>query len=165
MRYTINCATQPCENAQYYFTTKSIPFYQMVVHGMIPYSGQPGNLSHNLQKEKLKWVELGYMPHFELTYESSDRLKYTEYNKLFTSQYEDWVHIAMDIYKDFNQRLDGIWAETMVRHENVREDVYRVEYSNNTVIYVNYGEKDVTVDGHQVKALDYLVVEQGGGYK
>ena len=158
-------STIPYTDTGYYFTTESIPFYQMVIHGMIPYSGKPGNLSHDLQKEKLKWVEYGYMPHFELTYETSDRLKHTEYNTLFTSYYKDWIQVATDIYEEFNQRLGSIWSETMVYHEKVQEDVYKVRYSNNTIVYINYNESDTIVGNHTIKGLDYLVVEEGGGYR
>lgn len=146
----------------YFFATESVPFYQMVVHGMIPYSGNAGNLSHDYNTQKLKWIEWGYMPYFEITYESSEKLNYTSYNKLFTSKYTDWLDIAVDTYKEFNSNLRDIWSAHMVKHEKISDNVYRVTYSNGTIIYVNYTEQNVSIDGNIVEALDYLVLSQSG---
>lgn len=152
----------PDSGSGYYISSEEIPFYQIVVHGIVPYSSQPGNLSHDFAKEKLKWVEYGYMPYFELTYKPSGDLKYTDYNELFTSEYNDWVNTASKCYEEFNQRLGDVWSQYIVHHDKVQEDVYCVTYENGTKIYINYNSEAVTVNGYNIKALDYLVVEKGG---
>ncbi len=152
----------PMENSNYFITDESIPFYQMVVHGMIPYTSYPGNLSSDFKQTKLKWVEYGYMPYFELTYQSSERLKHTAYNRLFTSYYGDWVETIADTYKEFNQRLQSVWSEPMTAHEKIGEYLFKVEYGNGTVIYINYHVEDVHYKGLNINAQDYLVVEKGG---
>lgn len=150
----------PTEDSGYYFTTKSIPFYQMVVHGLLPYSSDiAGNLSSSFQKEKLKWIEKGYMPYFELTYRTADLIKYTEYKKLFTSSYSDWIDKAVDVYKELNREIGDIWSEYIVKHEELYDNVIRVSYSNGTQIIINYNDKDIKVDGLTVKGLDYLVIK------
>lgn len=149
----------PTKCSGYYFTTKSVPFYQMVVHGLIPYTSNiPGNLSPNFEREKLEWIEKGYMPYFELTYKPADLLKYTEYNTLFSSTYSDWIEKAVAIYNEFNENLGDIWSEYIIKHEELEKDVVMVTYSNNTRIIINYSDKDVKIGGKIVKALDYLVI-------
>jgi len=144
-------------------TDEAVPFYQMVVHGMIPYSSEPGNLSYDLKVQKLKWVEYGSMPSFELTYKKSVHLKNTAYNSLFTSYYKDWTKQAVDISREFNERLQSVWDQTMIRHEQVAYNVFKVEYRNGTAVYINYNTMDdFPIGGHTVKALDYLVVKPGG---
>ncbi|NMA94993.1 MAG: hypothetical protein GX974_03045, partial [Clostridiales bacterium] len=56
----------PVETSQYHICDETVPFFQMVVHGRIPYSSEPGNLFYDDIKQKLKWIEYGCMPYFEL---------------------------------------------------------------------------------------------------
>jgi frataxin-like iron-binding protein CyaY len=149
------------EDSKYYMADETVPFYQMVVHGMIPYTAKPGNLSYDHQLQKLKWVEYGCMPYYELTYAKPQLLKYTEYNKLFSSYYEAWIDPAVEVYKEFNQRLGSIWREKIIKHQKLDENLVRVTYSNGSVVYVNYGESDAEVGGYIIKAKDYYMVMEG----
>ncbi len=155
----------PLKSSNYYITDEAVPFYQMVVHGLIPYSSVPGNLSSEFKLDKLRWVEYGCMPYFELTYQRSVNLRNTGYNLLFTSYYKDWSEIASDVYKEFNIRLKGVWNAKIIKHESIAENIYRVGYSNGTTIYINYDDEEVICDGYKVNGLDYLVVEKGGTLK
>ena len=91
-------------SSNYFITDENVPFYQMVVHGSIPYSSDPGNLSYDLRYHVLKWVEYGCMPYFELTFQKSINLKNTEYSRLFTSYYSQWNDVIADVYNELNSR-------------------------------------------------------------
>ncbi|HBM81129.1 MAG TPA: hypothetical protein DD426_09900 [Clostridiaceae bacterium] len=164
--YTLKYADRlydiPVESSHSYISDEDVPFYQMVVHGMIPYSSEPGNLFYDSTEQKLKWIEYGCMPYFQFTYKKSRELKYTDYNKLFTSYYNDWINTAADIYDEFNGKLSSIWDEYMIGHDKVDDNLYRVRYGNGTTVYINYNESDKTFDGYKIKAKDYLVIEKGG---
>lgn len=151
----------PDSDAGYQITTKSVPFYQIVFHGLLDYTGTAGNLTSDLDEEKLKWVELGYMPYYELTYTGSEVLMGTSYSKLYSSGYTDWGQNLIDNYTEFRENLSGVWNETIESHEEIRDEVYKVVYSNGTVIYVNYLEEPVTVDGVGINARDYTIKEVG----
>ncbi len=149
----------PTEGNGLFITSESIPFFQMVVHGSLSYtSAQPGNLAYDFPREKLKWVEYGFLPYFELTYQKSNVLKNTDYNKLFSSYYGDWEDTILEVFREFNDRLGGIWHQTMIRHEKIMKDVFKVTYEDGSQIYVNYRDEAVQVDGRKIPKLDYLVV-------
>ena len=76
----------PYDASGFQFTSEPVPFYQIVMHGLREYTGTPGNLSSDLDREFLRWVEMGYMPYFELTWGSTEELMYTDYQSLFTAQ-------------------------------------------------------------------------------
>lgn len=152
----------PSDDRGYMFTTTEVPFYQMVVHGMAGYTGLAGNLSSDLEREKLKWIEYGYLPYFELTYEGSKDLMYTGYNSLFSSEYSQWKERVISVYLEMQGAVGDLWNKTILRHESVLPEVYKVTYSNQTKVYVNYSNQDVTVDGTIIKALDYAVVREAG---
>jgi hypothetical protein len=152
----------PAGSSGFHIEDESVPFYQMVVHGMVPYSSEPGNLAYDLTKQKLQWIEYGCVPFFELTYESTDKLKYTEYNRLFNSQYESWINAATDIYNEFNLQLKDTWDAKMTGHEKINRDLVKVSYSNGVIVYINYSNNAADYDGYHIKAKDYLVIAGGG---
>lgn len=155
----------PVKDSGYFLTDELIPFYQMVVHGYIPYSANAGNLFHDFKRQKLKWVEYGCMPYFKLTYQESVLLLKTEYNHLFTSCYLYWIDTAVDIYEEFNQRIGDLWTEIIVSHEKIGDDIYKVTYGNGSRVYINYNESPVHVDSFNIKEMDYIVVDKEGKVK
>ncbi|HOJ10109.1 MAG TPA: DUF5696 domain-containing protein [Clostridiales bacterium] len=164
LKYADRLFNIPVNSSNYHINDETIPFYQMVVHGMIPYTSEPGNLFFDPVKQKLQWVEYGCMPYFELTYESAIQLKHTKYNRLFNSNYESWLQTITEIYEEFNQRLKGIWSEKMAEHKKVNDKLVKIRYSNGTTIYINYDEKETYYDGYVIEAQDYLIVEKGSGF-
>ncbi|SHE81534.1 hypothetical protein SAMN02746089_00831 [Caldanaerobius fijiensis DSM 17918] len=161
LKYADRLYDIPEKDSGYFFSDEAVPFYQMVVHGSIPYSGTPINMFYDPKAQLLKLVEYGYMPYYQLTYRSSNEMMYTDYNELFSSQYTDWVAHAEKYYKKMNEDLKPLWSEYMVDHKKVNDYLYVTTYSNGAKVYVNYSENDVEVDGRTIKGYDYLVV--GGG--
>ena len=155
----------PTADSGYFFSDESVPFYQMVVHGSIPYSSDPGNLFFDSQVQKLKWIEYGCVPYFELTYRRSSHIRNTDRNWLFASYFEDWVPMAADIFHEVNQRLGDTWRQFMVGHEKLGEELFRVRYEDGTSVYVNYGSDTAYAKGFHINPLDYLVVDADGGIR
>jgi hypothetical protein len=152
----------PMDDSGYFITDESIPFYQMVVHGYIPYSSEPCNLFHDYQRQKLKCIEYGCIPYFKLTYQEPVNLRKTEYNHLFTSYYLHWIDVAVDMYKEFEERLGNLWNEIIVKHEKISDNLYKVTYKDNSIIYVNYNEETVFIDNRSIEGMNYLIVDGEG---
>lgn len=151
----------PVEDCGYQMTTESVPFYQMVVHGYVDYTGKAMNLSSDSEKQLLKWIEYGYIPYFEITFESADKLIRTDYSELFTSEYALWRDRIIEDYHVLRETLGGVRAAEIISHTRLSENVYRTVYANGVTIYVNYGSTPVTVEGVEIGAGDYTVT--GGG--
>lgn len=151
----------PNDNTGYFVTDEAVPFYQMVIHGSIPYSSKPFNLFYDAEREKLKAIEYGCIPYYQLTYEDSEKLIYTSYNQLFTSKFEEWKDEAIEVYKEFNDGFKDTIDQYIVDHQKLSDDVYKIVYENGTVIYVNYSYKTQSIDGHEIEPVNYLVVRNG----
>ncbi|MGN0793145.1 MAG: DUF5696 domain-containing protein [Aristaeellaceae bacterium] len=150
----------PYEDSGFHFTTESVPFYQMVMHGLRDYTGLPGNLSSDLEREFLRWVEMGYMPYFELTWGSTEELMYTDYQGLFTAQYTAWIDKVAGIAAAFSQgELKELRTVMMREHVRLTDELVRVTYENGARVYVNYADADAQADGLTIPAMDYLVVK------
>ena len=150
----------PYQDSGFQFTTEAVPFYQMVMHGLREYTGIPGNLSSDLDREFLRWVEMGYMPYFELTWSSTEELMYTDYQGLFTAQYTAWMDEVAGIAAAFSQGdLKELRTALMQEHVRLTSDLVRVTYDNGMTVYVNYADTDAQADGLTIPAMDYLVVK------
>lgn len=138
----------PYKDSGFQFTTEAVPFYQLVMHGVRAYTATPGNLSSDLDREMLRWVEMGYMPYFELTWSSTEELMYTDYQSLFTAQYSEWLDKVSAIAADFaDGDLHNLRTALMMEHTKISSDLIRVRYDNGMQVYVNYADHDQQADG------------------
>ncbi len=150
----------PETGSSYTVIDREIPFYQMVIHGYIPYSlDVPGNMSINYGVQKLKWIEYGAEPTFLITKEMSENFKDSKVENAFATEFETWEDEIKEIREEFNTKLSFTGNCTMQDHKQELVNVYSVTYSNGKKIYINYATHQVTVDGVNVPALDYVVVD------
>lgn len=150
-------------DSKFLITSASIPFYQMVVHSYIPCSGNVLNLAFDENIQKLRWIEYGTMPTFDLTWESPDILRKTDYNRLFSSRYDLWKDKVTDIYKEFNTNIGNVWNSPIIKHESITENLKKVEYENGTTVYINYSERVATAGDVNIPPMDYKVVVSSEG--
>lgn len=143
-------------------TDASVPFVQMVISGMIPYSAKAGNLSYDLDIQKLIWIENGALPFFNLTFEDAVLLKETDYNSLFTSTYTKWEERVEEVYKEFKENFSSLYGKQMILHEIISDQVVKVGYEDNTLIYINYKNEDTYIDGLTIPAKDYIITSREG---
>lgn len=140
-----------------------IPFYQLVVHGYVPYSLDiPGNMAIDYNREKLKWIEYGAEPTFLLTQKMSEEFKDSKVENAFSTEIETWSDDIAAIINEFNTKLAFTGNNEMVEHTSVMPNVYRVGYSNGYKIYINYRAAEVSVDSFTVGAENYIVVDANG---
>lgn len=152
----------PMESSDYLIFDYDVPFYQMVVHGSVPYaSNLPGNLSTDFWKEKLRWLETGSVPYFLLTAQTDDRLKYTVYQEPFNLYYANWEDTVRAVYDEFS-RLSGYCSGVMTEHEILEGDLRRITYENGCVVLINYSDTAATVDAQTVPARGYCVLNGEG---
>lgn len=151
----------PDRSVSVLFGDETVPFYQMVVHGSVYYTGTQINLFYDSVAQKLKMIEYGFIPYFELTYVSSKELSDTQYNVLFSSEYATWRQSIIDYSAELTGRLGSTYGAYMTDHKKLAENVYRVTYSDSTAVYINYGTSPWTGENTTVPAEDYLVRKGG----
>lgn len=157
--YTDRLYEIPDTDSGYYENTRSVPFYQMVVHGSVNYSSLAGNRSFDLSYQKLKWIETGSLPHYFVTEQPSVKFRDTDYDTVFSSCFSDYRAIITEVYSEFNEKLGGFWYEPMTQHKYITENVVGVTYGNTHTVLINYGDTEAEADGAKVPAKDYIVTE------
>lgn len=151
----------PIESSGYIVLDDEVPFYQMAIHGSVPYAGDRANLFHDTRAQYLRWIEFGCLPHYELTYRKSELLANTWYNDLFTSYFADWIDTVAQHYTEFNTEFGDFYHLEIIDHERIADNLVQTKYADGTTIYINYSDESVQVDERVVPAQDYLVVHKG----
>ena len=148
----------PYEDFGYQITTCPVPFYQIALHGLVEYSGRPGNLSSDLEREVLRWVEMGYTPFFELTYDNTEELMYTNYQSLFSAQCTAWQDRVAWAAAQFTEGpLAELHGQLITEHRRLSDTLVRVTYENGAKVYVNYASQPAEADGVTVDAMSWAV--------
>lgn len=138
--------TQVPENDAYV----SVPFVQLILHGIVEYSTEPINYSKKPQNAMLRCIEYGACPTYEYTYENISGKS----NDIF--YYENWINSAADFYQRANKALSDIRSSRMTSHSEVADNVFCTEYNSGEKIYVNYTDNDVVISGLTIPANDFL---------
>lgn len=142
----------------YSIIDRTIPFYQIAIHGYVNYTGESLNLAQNCNDELLRSAEYGAGLSFTFMDETAFALQSTLYTQYFGADYESWRDEAVKIYNRYNNELGGIFNQTIVDHKYETATLTCTTYEDNTKVYVNYGYEDVTAaDGTKVPARDYTV--------
>ena len=131
------------ENA---FGVTTVPLLQMVFHGSVIYGSEPVNVTDGSWNAILKLIEYGSVPSFLFTYEECNNLSYGAYATL-TGQYYSKM-----------KSLKSIQGMEITSHEKLLAGVYKVTYGYNKVVYVNYNDSVVTVDGILLSPQDFILV-------
>lgn len=132
----------------------AVPFVQIILHGIVEYSGMPVNASDDNVLAFLRCVEYGMLPNFVLTNDSFVDSK--EYSAIFNI--DNWLNTMYSNYMRFTQVMGDLRSSRITNHYMVSEGVYCTEFESTTRIYVNYTNEAVTVSGITVEPLDYFRV-------
>ena len=146
------------DSTHYDLFDETIPFYQIVAHGLVPYDGQPFNLMNDGQRTFLHQVEYGAIPHFVLTYENSALLARTFANQHWSTQYSFWRDEIVRQYRAM-ETLAPLANQFIAAHARLAEDVYETVYEDGTRVVVNYDTHPYVLESVTVPALDFVVVQ------
>ena len=94
-------------------------------------------------------------------YADNEVLSDTRYNAIFSGNYEAWVDTLAGWYGRTAELLNQVSDAEITGHCRLQEGVYRTEFSDGTVVYVNYTEKAVTVEGTEVAPEDFIYKKGG----
>ncbi|SEO18291.1 hypothetical protein SAMN04488134_104205 [Amphibacillus marinus] len=158
--YTNVILEAPLTSSGFNITDQSVPFYQMVIRGYANYAGTPLNLAVNqqLDEQLLQLLETGASPYFSWFYQDGATVKDTEFDYLFSAQYQLWLDDAVALYHELNDVLSEVSASPITDHQVLAEQVVKTTYADQLAVIVNYNDWPVDVEGMTVDALSFHVV-------
>lgn len=144
----------------YNIIDEEIPFYEIVLHGLVSYAGTPINLSPDYERNLLKTVETGAGLYFSFMDADIFDLRDSRYTNYFSSGFSEWKDEATTLYSKMKSDFGHLYNQFITDHKKIATNVYMTEYEDGTQVIVNYGEKAYSRNGTEVPAKDYIV--EGG---
>jgi len=142
-------------------TDVSIPFYQIVLHGLVPYTGRAINLAEDYTKNLLQTIEGGGGLYFSFMAEESVELQETKFRQFYANEYDKWIGDANELYRRFSSDFAGLYSQPIENHVILSHGVTVTEYENGTGVVVNKSENDWNYNGIIIKANNYGVLRRG----
>lgn len=138
----------PLTSSRYDMFDEDIPFYQIVLHGIIPYSTPPVNASPDPGEIILMAAATGSSLNYDMIWEKASFLNDTEFNIYYYANYMGWTERAASAYKLIKPILSRVSGSTISDHNN-EDDGKRVTtvYSDGTEITVDFEMKIIVCDG------------------
>lgn len=147
----------PIYSSQYVYSTDTVPFLQIVLHGYVDYYSPFLNFIENPKEATLRLIDYGCYPSYILTYEPSWKLKYTPSNYIYTSYYKDWINEIKEQYTTIKAALDKAKSATIENRQVLDWGVVKVDYSNGYKIIINYSQKSFKFGKTVVKPQSFFI--------
>ena len=155
--YTDAFLDMPLGSSDYMYVDEEVPFLSMVLKGIIPMYSDYVNFEANKTEFFLQMIEAGVYPSFYVTKENSSALIYTRSSNLYTTEYSTYRDTIISYDEQLREVAESVEGAYIVDHEKTESGVTKVTYDNGVVVYVNYSDKAVSIDGITVDALSYSV--------
>ncbi|NOU94461.1 hypothetical protein GC093_14720 [Paenibacillus sp. LMG 31456] len=147
------------------FVDESIPFMQIVLHGLLTYSPNWSNQRNQYKTEMLKGIENGSSPAFILTQAPSEDMIGSYSVWYYSMNVHDWESTAVEEYQKYNKALGDVQNKFIIGHRTIAPKVKETTYEGGKKVIVNYNETPYIDIEHKINvpALDFMVVQGGGG--
>lgn len=169
LKYADYILDVPLEDSMLRYSSASVPFLSMVLHGYIEYAGTALNLAGDYQHAVLKTLENGANPYFVIALDNTALLKNDpELSQYYSVRYSIWLQDIYNTYVTLNNALKGVRNSVITDHQFLDADnnVVKVVYDNGTTFYINYNLTDYTaVDGEStfvIPAEDFIMLDASG---
>jgi hypothetical protein len=146
------------ESKNFNIIDESIPFYQIALHGFVPYTGAPLNLAADFDRSVLKAVETGAGLQFMFMSATGEELQDTNYTRYFGSDISRWGSRPVELYGRLNGQLGHTVNLHITGHGKLAPQVYLTEYEDGTKVVVNYTAEPFTYEGVTAGGLDFAVL-------
>ena len=144
----------------YALIDKTVPFYQIVLHGYKNYAGSPINLGYEKDQIILESAETAAGLSYTFMEASSMKLQETFYTEYYSSHFDSWKDQFQDSYERYNKELSVVANSLIVDHEYVDDQVTKTTFDNGYVVYVNFGYKSYrTPSGKNIPERDYRIMK------
>ncbi len=105
------------DSTYYRYSSYTIPFVGMILHGYVNYSGAALNYSGSPDYDLLRAIENGASPYYVLGYRNTDLLKEDEdLNTYYSVDYENWFDDIVKKYNDLNKAIGDIQDYIIADH-------------------------------------------------
>ncbi|WP_339319518.1 DUF5696 domain-containing protein [Paenibacillus sp. FSL R10-2734] len=141
------------------FLDEAVPFSQIALHGIIPYTLNWGNSRDEYQKDFLRSIEYGAAPTFGVIYAKTEEMKKAYSVWQYSLNFDEWEASLLKEYQRFSEALGDVQDQFIRSNRTIARNVKETVYENGQKIIVNYNNEQISVDGYHVPGNDFIVVK------
>ena len=147
----------PLYTSGYLIETCQVPFYSMVMHGMVYMSSGDINSYQDPEQGLLRALEAGVGLKYAFGWENVSELSDTAISEYGYIEADRWLSHAAEQYQKLSQFLSAVSDRTMTVHTIISNDVRYSEFDNGMGVYVNYSSQDVSYGDIVIPANGYVL--------
>lgn len=151
--------TTPAGSSGYSLADETVPFYQMVFHGYVPYGIGLANHSADPEAFLLRCLEYGASPQYAFVARNAKELADSRLVWLYSPDFTVWEEAVRSGYQRLHEVLAPLARLEITAHENLPGQVSMTEYGGRTRVYVNHARQEAQAEGHVIPARSFVVVE------
>ncbi len=153
--YVDTIIAPPMYDSGYEMSMSEVPFLQIALHGLINYTESAHNLNSSPSVQLLRQLETGSAPYFIFTEAENSVFLNTNFNYIYSSQFNTWKESAISNYKTLSSVLNGYCDDYITDHEIITDKVRATTYGDELVVLVNYSSAEYDCYGIKVPAEGY----------
>lgn len=135
---------------------EEIPFYGMVLHGYVEFTGEPLNMADDYRESLARAVECGAGLHYLWITRENSELKETDYDNLYSVNADNWFDTAVNDYARVREVLGGLEDKEITGHEMLSNGITIVTYEDGTEIFINFNSNATRYDGLDIDGFGFV---------
>ncbi len=145
----------PLSSSRFDIFDEDIPFYQLVLHGVIPYSTTPVNGDPDSDKLLLMAAATGSLLSYDLLYADTNVLKDTQYDTLYYANYRHWTDSAAAEYVMLKPVLSAV-SDAFMTDLSVSSDGNTITsvFSNGCSVTADLRRKTIDCGNIHISLID-----------
>lgn len=132
-----------------------IPFYSLVIHGVLPYTTKAINASANATDTIMLSLATATPVNYDMMHTNPNKFTDSDYDSLFYSNYKGWLEPSANAYKLYKENFADLTNQKITNYERVSGDVTKTTFEDGTVVTVDTRNLTVTIDGKDVDLANY----------
>lgn len=159
--YVSSIKKVPLSSSRFDVFDEDVPFYQMVMHGVIPYSSAAVNASADPEALLMMSAVTGSCLSFDMLSAETSMLKDTEFDIYYYADQANWLSTAAAEYSLLEPLLSDISTSTITDYKKDGSKIIAA-YSNGTVVEADFTDKTICYNG---KLIDLGEEAEKGGIR
>lgn len=136
-----------------------VPFLQLVLHGIVPYSTSAVNANADSDELFLKAIATGSGLRYDMLYSDIADLEDSIYDELFFANYYGWVNTAAEGYELSQEITKPLSDKLIIDHVFLTSTKTQTTFEDDTVLVVDYETGLITLNGKEYQFVESQISE------
>ena len=160
--YNLTAVYETPENAsEYGVISRSAPFLQLMLRGVMSVGSRPINAEGNYRKQFLTCIATGMAPTYEIIGSMPLSFKGLEVDGYYGADMTIWEPLIKEQYAAYAEVYAATYGAEITAYEWVQENAVCVTYANGTQVLVNFGAEPLQYNETIVEPQDYVLNREG----